>query len=524
MAVELSDFSTLGTERQFDGNQPILLPGATVTAFIGRTQRGPLNDSVQVGSFEEFRRIFGGHSSFSFLSYTVQHYFQHGGKTAVIVRVANRAVRATLELPAAEQVLHLQAREPGNHCYLRASVDYDGIDKDPTRFNLVVQRLARPGSQLVEDQELFHALSMTGGDKRFVVDTLENSALIRLARPLPRQRPDATQATHPGQPIPYVEINSNGSDGDELTDYDVIGSNKEGTGLFAMDSAEQIDLLCIPPAPAGRDLGITSFIAAERYCEMRKAMLIWDAPSTWISPETALIGLRNSDFASQNALTYYPRVRLSERSGRVQDGVPGSGVIAGLLCQHDRFGVWRTLEEGDMQLKAGLSLADGLGEREVQILQRNGINAFGRTDRGTCELRGNVTLARSRSVSGHWQRLDRRRLAFFILTSIERHTAWYLTTPSDDASWQDLVRQVGFFLGELFDQGALAGRHSTQAFFVKAGPGLQQNDAEPLLRIGFALARAGELQVYDIVHASNGVSSRRASSLDGSQLSGTLAG
>ncbi len=520
MAVELSDFSTLGTERQFDGNQPIPLFGATVTAFIGRAQRGPLNESVPVGSFEEFRCHFGGHGSFSFLSYAVQHYFQHGGKTAVIVRVANRAVRATLELPAADQLLHLQAREPGNHCYLRASVDYDGIDKDTTRFNLVMQRLARPGSQLVEDQELFHSLSMTEGDKRCVVDVLEHSALVRLGRPLPRQRPDATRATHPGQPIPYVELSSNGSDGDELTDYDVIGSNEEGTGLFALDTAEQIDLLCIPPGPSGRDLGITSFIAAERYCEQRNAMLIWDAPSAWNSPETALIALRDSGFASQNALTYYPRVRLSERSGRIQDGVPASGVVAGLLCQHDQAGVWRTLEECDMQLKAGLSLADSITPRQVQMLKRNGINAFVRTGHGTIELRGGVSLAGSRSVSELWQRLDRRRLAFYILTSIEQRTAWCLTQPRDDAMWQDLIHQVHSFLAELFEQGALAGRHPAQAFSVKIGPVMQQHDTELRLRISFALARAGEFQVYDIVHSSDGSRSRRALSLEASQRAG----
>ena len=132
----------------------------------------------------------------------------------------------------------------------------------------------------MEDQELFHSLSLVEGGKRFIADILENSALIRLARPLPCQRPDATHAPHPGQPIPYVEINSNGSDGGELTDYDIIGSNEEGTGLFAIDAAERVNLICVPPAPSGRDLSITTFLAAERYCEKRKAMLIWDAPSS----------------------------------------------------------------------------------------------------------------------------------------------------------------------------------------------------------------------------------------------------
>jgi hypothetical protein len=520
MAAEFFDSSTLGPARQFGGSRPIPLFSVTVTAFIGRTQRGPLDRSIQVDSFEEFRRIFGGHSSLSFLSYAVQHYFQHGGAVALIVRVANRAIRASLELPAGDQVLYLQAREPGTRSYLRASVDYDGIGEDPTLFNLVVQRLTRPGSQLVEDQEFFHSLSMDEDGKRFIVDILEHSALLRLARPLPRQRPDATQATHPGQPIPYVELKSNGSDGEDLTDYDIIGSNEEGTGLFALDADEQVDLLCVPPASSGRDLGITTFLAAERYCEKRKAMLIWDPPSSWSSPEAALINLRDSGFASQNAMTYYPRVRLNERSGRIQDGVPASGVVAGLLSQNDRSGVWRRLEEGDTQLKGELSSAESIADRQVLMLQRNGINTFARTDHGTFELRGNISLAGPGVISQLWQRLDRSRLSFYILGKLERHTSWALARPRDDALWQSLFHQVNSFLTELFRRGALSGQHADQAFFVKTGPALQRDDADLVLRIGFALEKAGEFQIYDIVHRDDGSETRPASPLEAAQQAG----
>ena len=60
---------------------------------------------------------------------------------------------------------------------------------------------------------------MNEGDQRYIVDILRNSALIRLARPLPRQRPDATHATHPGQPIPYVDMRANGADGGPLAGW-----------------------------------------------------------------------------------------------------------------------------------------------------------------------------------------------------------------------------------------------------------------------------------------------------------------
>ena len=114
-------------------------------------------------------------------------------------------------------------------------------------------------------------------DERFIVDALQDSELVRLVGPLPSYRPAPTRARSPGQPIPYISVKQAGSDGEELTDYDIIGSNSEGTGLFALDRCERVDLVCVPPPP-GRDLGSTSFVAATRYCERRRALLVWDPP------------------------------------------------------------------------------------------------------------------------------------------------------------------------------------------------------------------------------------------------------
>src|SRR5690606_12125017 len=125
-----------------------------------------------------------------------------------------------------------------------------GGGADQERFNLVVQRIARPGSHLVEDQELYTGLSLDPNDRLFVVDALRDSELVRLKGPLPRRRPDATLSPHPGDPIPYIDMSRPGSDGHELTDYDIVGSNEEGTGLFALDRVGHVDLVCVPTPPA----------------------------------------------------------------------------------------------------------------------------------------------------------------------------------------------------------------------------------------------------------------------------------
>jgi uncharacterized protein len=70
----------------------------SVAAFVGYTARGPVNAPVQIFSFADFERQFGGLDQASDLSYAVSHFFLNGGGTAWIVRVATGAVRASVEL------------------------------------------------------------------------------------------------------------------------------------------------------------------------------------------------------------------------------------------------------------------------------------------------------------------------------------------------------------------------------------------------------------------------------------------
>ena len=81
MATQPLDLSPESAEGQH-GEEVIPLVAATVVAFIGRTERGPLNEPVAIRSFEDYRRIFGGHAGFSFVSFAVQHF----GSQWVVVR------------------------------------------------------------------------------------------------------------------------------------------------------------------------------------------------------------------------------------------------------------------------------------------------------------------------------------------------------------------------------------------------------------------------------------------------------
>jgi uncharacterized protein len=61
----------------------------SITAFIGRTQRGPVNEPTTIHSFADFERFFGGLWYESTVSYAVRDFYLNGGQEAIIVRLFN---------------------------------------------------------------------------------------------------------------------------------------------------------------------------------------------------------------------------------------------------------------------------------------------------------------------------------------------------------------------------------------------------------------------------------------------------
>jgi phage tail sheath protein FI len=59
----------------------------SITAFIGRALRGPVNDPVTINSFGDYERIFGGLAGNSPMSYAVRDFYLNGGSQAVITRL-----------------------------------------------------------------------------------------------------------------------------------------------------------------------------------------------------------------------------------------------------------------------------------------------------------------------------------------------------------------------------------------------------------------------------------------------------
>jgi len=161
------------------GSRTITGVSTSVTAFVGYFKRGPMNEPVQILSFADLEREFGGLDLESEASYAINQFFQNGGTEALVVRTAKDAETAAVVLQdeGGADVLEVQAATPGGWGNdLRLDVDYDTPESG--RFNLTVAEYVSLGEAPVRVETLRN-LSMNSS--RFVKDVInEESTLVRV--------------------------------------------------------------------------------------------------------------------------------------------------------------------------------------------------------------------------------------------------------------------------------------------------------------------------------------------------------
>lgn len=490
--------------------QSIAQAPTAITAFVGRCLRGPVNRAVQLSSFADYQRIFGGLWQPSTLSYAVEQYFENGGRTAIVVRVTNGARCCTLQLPAGEQRLVLQALAPGTREFLRAAVDYDGIgDNEDDCFNLVLQRVRTPGSEHIEDQEIFRRLSLRADSSRNVIAVLADSELARVAGELPAWRPDQTRHDDPRGIAGYVLSGPDADDGAPLTNYDIIGSAAQATGLFALNAVDAFNLLCIPPLARDVDLGPSTLLVANRYCRERRALLFVDPPLAWDTAAKALAEMRDWPLPSDSACLFFPRLLGYDKlRGRFEAFAP-CGAVAGTLSRAaELWPVWHGAHGDETVLRPGLRPVCAVDDDYRVRLAACGVNTVQTVRRPGRETPPACTLAGPGAGSADWRSLSARRLALMIINSIEHGTRWMLFEPNEAATWRQAGAQVRAFLASLEERGAFAQREPGDRWFVLCDERVNRERHREQgivnLMFGFPAARAGGFHAYLVSHRAAG--------------------
>lgn len=366
----------------------------SVTAFVGYTSRGPVNQAVTITSFADFERRFGGLAAASAVSYAVQQFFLNGGTVAVIVRVAKNAKQATVGLRSRTSggddslVLTLRAREPGNWGNaLRVAVDHGTPTPDAT-FNLTV---THPSGQ----RESYADLSLDPEHERHVVTVVNgSSALVTAAlNGTPTERPHPVGTTSAefsgGVPDPSGELQVSVLGSSTVHKLTLVkeGDPKPST-LIELALLLENKLRTLPDAPGERTFGAATVT-------VRGKRLQVVAGSS--DPGVAL----NLDGAAGNAL----------------------GFPAGRNITAYAFGGANTLaqapgtvgEDGDLPGHTELIGNEGAKEGMYALRDVEDVNLLVLPEASA--LPGDTDLTRMVDVLGHATRLCRNKRMFLLVDS-----------------------------------------------------------------------------------------------------------
>jgi phage tail sheath protein FI len=395
---------------------------------------------------------------------------------------------------------------------LRVRIDHDVAGGDVTLFNLFI----RDG--LTGQVELFRNVSVDPASLRCIDKVLENDSNLMRVNTLPGTTPAAHGNLGTGENDLWAGANkpatSSGvlpadiaADGGLLEANDFTGPGKEGAkeGLYALETADLFNILCIPPFLAGGDVDQQVVTAAAIYCEKRRAMLLVDPPSGWNTKDKAKSGIATDiGTTSKNAALFFPRLRQPDpaRGGQVGDFAP-CGAVAGIFARTDATrGVWKAPAGLDATLVGVPELTVPLTDGENGELNPLGINCLRTMPAAGRIVWGSRTLQGDDRLANEWKYVPVRRVALFIEESLYRGTQWVVFEPNDEPLWAQIRLNLGAFMHDLYRKGAFQGASPKDAYFVKCDKETTtQNDVNVgvvNIVVGFAPLKPAEFVIISI--------------------------
>ncbi len=494
----MTDSPRVDSQPACEGEHAVLGVPTAVAGFVGHTERGPVDEPIEVTGLQEFDSVFGGGQAPSPVRTAAADFFANGGSRALIVRVHSGARSAVFSLPTVGGAWRLRAIGPGawaNGLVIR--VDEDSYRR-PDRFHL---RVRDPGSGL---DEQYLEVSIDEGSPWFVGHVLSmRSRLLRL---------DVLSVSGPPS-LPEPVVFAAGQDVGALHGCDLVQRGEEGgaldasafgaagacaepdtprRGLAVLDAAPDLGLLYVPPPAPGVDVDESVLRFALELCARQGAMLLLDPPRTWVDAASVLAGLSALPRAADAAVFFPPLGEPGGESGKRTTRGPAAAV-AGLLARGDELaGIWTPPGGANATLRGTGRPACELQAAELQQLTAAGVNCLralpplgaqrtapdgepaAPSTAGDTVLWGARTLADGDDVEWVDRSIAWRRVRRWVERSLQRGLTWTAGRPGGRPLHDAVEHATREFLARLWKRGGLAGENETEAFRVccaAAGPG-----------------------------------------------------
>jgi phage tail sheath protein FI len=485
---------------------PVDVP-TSITAFVGRTVRGPVNEPVEVNSWAEYEATFGGLAETSGVSWQVRAFFDNGGRQALVVRLYQ-----LIRPPRTDLRRELYWPKPGeaDGCAVVRVGPLVLAANSPGRWGNGLTATVTTGADGTFD--LTVTLSEAGGGtrtERFAGLTLDPAQAAR--GPAAVLAAQSKLVVFRAVASPEADGSGQGAGGvasQPLSMFSLLGDQNAKLGLYALEKAALFNILCIPPDRLDGDTANLIYQTAAEYCEARDAMLIIDPPGIWQkavksnkadSIQLAELGNpfgagRTTNPIARHAAVYFPRIRAPDplRNNKIRT-FPNCGYIAGIWARTDRErGVWTPPAWTTATLNGvAPPVPPSEQRRSDQIpfdtLLLRGINGvLGVSETSFAIWGARTTAGAPRGFIVPWDKgfedvfptdwdgpeddykyVHVQRVALYMKSWLRVNTAWAASEPNGPALWDQLTTRASDFMSELWKKGALTGATPEESFFVR---------------------------------------------------------
>jgi phage tail sheath protein FI len=513
------------------GPRPIEQVGTAVAAFVGFAPAGPANRPELVTSWLEYVDKFSSEDARgrknpyldgAYLPHAVYGYFANGGGICYVVRVlpddgAAAGGQPALDIPsrtAGKKAFTLTAKAHPLDEAIKVEIEPPTAippDPDATTAGGAAPAPAPPpdGAFTLRitkgdlEPEVYANVTLGRGGRgtRNVLDAVKASQLVEIAE----GDTDGTIAQRAPNTdgvalllLPPVQA---GLPAAKTTDFS--GDIEERSGVEGLQIHDNVTIVCAPDLmslyKAGQldDDGLKDVqLAMIDHCENSPNRMTILDPPPGLKPQQLADWRTKMNYDSRFATMYYPWIKVAGPDGKDIE-VPPCGHMAGIWARTDATrGVHKAPANEIVRGSTGAVLQVTKGEQQLLNLEPVQVNCI----RSFPGYGLRVWGARTLSSDAQWRYIPVRRLFNMVEESIDRGTRWVVFEPNDEELWASIRRDIGAFLTGVWRSGALFGKTTADAFFVKCDAQLNPPDQRDrgylVVDIGMAPVKPAEFVVF----------------------------
>jgi phage tail sheath protein FI len=496
------------------GPKPIESVGTATAAFVGFTEKGPVNQPTLVTSWPQYTRTFGDFIEGAYLPMSMFSYFMNGGGNAYVVRIGADGDGGSSEGAPAALMSYALATLTGPEGKPAATVRSLAPAAEATDVSVEITDASEPA------EDTFKLQVLKGGK---VVETYDNVGLKRGPNSV------VTAVKQQSKLILIEEVKSGSvlvpvkgvtalavpepepASLPELTPDSYVGDVSDRTGFGGLEALEDVTMLVVPDLMSAYQRGALDAeqvkaiqLGMIAHCElMSDRVAIVDAPPGLNAQQIREWRMDFAGYDSKYAALYWPWIKVLDPATGKPTMMPPSGAVAGIWARNDDTrGVHKA--PANEVVRGAIALELNITKGEHDTLNPVGVNCIRSFPGQGIRIWG----ARTLSSDPEWRYLNVRRLFNFVEKSILLGTNWVVFEPNDPALWDRVRRTIAMFLRRVWQSGALFGRTPAEAFFVKCdeenNPPENRDVGILTVEIGIAPVKPAEFVVFRLSQLADG--------------------